>query len=94
MTADDSQIADHLKKLDAASTDLIGIRAGLAADTASIPLGESFPGIYSGVNGGETAPVLTESAAAQKSAEVGRQFAQSISQGVTVDHSKFLKGLS
>jgi hypothetical protein len=94
MTANDSQIADHLEKLDASSTDLAGIRAGLAADTAAVSLGQSFPGVYSGVNGGETAPVLTESAAAQKSVEVGRQFAQSIGQGVTVDHSKFLKGLS
>ncbi|OGU10247.1 MAG: hypothetical protein A2075_21595 [Geobacteraceae bacterium GWC2_58_44] len=96
-SADDRQIADHLAKLDAATAALSGRRAGLAADTASFSQGSRFSGLFSAPEGAETAasgPILTESSAVQKSAEVGRQFAESVRQGVTVDHSKFLKGLS
>jgi hypothetical protein len=97
MNSNDSQIADHVAKLDATAASLNGMRAGLAADTASLLHDGRFYRIFSAPKGAETAqsgPVLTESAAAQKSAEVGRQFAEMVRQGVTVDHSQFLKGLS
>jgi len=96
-SADDSQIADHIVKLDATTAQLSLQRGELAADTASFLQSGRFSGLFSPPDGAKTAaaaPVLTESAAVQKSAEVGRQFADSVRQGVTVDHFKFLKGLS
>jgi hypothetical protein len=97
VNADDSQIADHMVKLDASAAAVSGLRAGLAADTATFLNDGRFSGLFSAPKTAETAqsrPVLTESSALQKSVEVGRQFAESVSHGVTVDHSKFLKGLS
>ena len=96
-SADDSQIADHLAKLDATRAALTGERSALAADTGSFLQQGRFLEIFSAPKRGQNGayrPVLTESAAAQKSIEIGRQFAMSVRQGVTVDHSKFLKGLS
>lgn len=92
--ASDGQIADHIAKLDATGAALNGMRAGLAADTANLLNDGRFSRIFSRPNGAETiqseAP-LTESAAAQKSAQVGRQFASIVSQGVTANSSQFLK---
>jgi hypothetical protein len=95
--ATDSQIADHLANLDAVGAALNGSRAGLAADTAALVHDGRFSGIFSRVNGAQTAQTetsLSESGAAQKSAQVGRQFAAVVSQGVTANSSQFLKGLS
>jgi hypothetical protein len=97
LDAPDRQIADHIENLDATGVALNGMRAGLAADTASLLHDSAFSRFFSGPNGSETsrftAP-LTDSGASQKSVEVGRQFATVVSQGVTVDGSQFLKGLS
>ena len=95
--ATDSQIADHVAKLDATGAALNGTRAGLAADTSSLLHDGRFSRIFSRQNGAETGPSevpLTESGAGQKSAQVGRQFATVVSQGVTAASSQFLKGLS
>jgi hypothetical protein len=95
-SADDSQIADHVAKLDATAASLNSMRAGLAAYTASLLHSGRFSRIFSTSKGAETAqsgPALSDSSAAQKSVEVGRQFANSVSQGVT-GNSQFLKGLS
>jgi hypothetical protein len=93
----DSQIADHVAKLDAIGGSLGETRAGMAADTAALVHDGRFSRIFSGPNGAQT-PLfeghLTENAAAQKSAEVGRQFATVVSQGVAATGSQFLKGLS
>jgi hypothetical protein len=93
----DSQIADHVAKLDAIGASLGDTRAGMAADTASLVHDGRFSQIFSGPNDAET-PVfgsqLTEKVAVQKSAEVGRQFATVVSQGVATTGSQFLKGLS
>ena len=97
MTADDSQIADHVDELDAASRALSILRSDLAADTGAILQTGRFYGIFPAPKGAQEADsrvIFTESAAAQKSAEVGRQFAQSVRQGVTVQYPQFLKGLS
>lgn len=97
MSADDSQIADHIDKLDAASAGLETFRSGMAADTAAFVADGRFYSIFSAPKTGETAasaPAQTESAAAEKSAEVGRQFASSVAQGVTAQYPQFLKGLS
>lgn len=95
--SDDSQIADHLAKLDATRAAVEDQRAALAADTAAFLQQGRFLGLFwspAGAQNGASAPIPSESAAAQKSIEIGRQFATSVAQGVTVDHSKFLKGLS
>ena len=97
MTADDSQIADHVDELDAASRALSTLRSDIAADTSAIIQTGRFSGIFSAPKGAQEADsgvAFTESAAAQKSAEVGREFAQSVRQGVTVQYPQFLKGLS
>lgn len=97
LDANDSQIADHVAKLDATSAALSGTRAGLAADTASLLHDGRFSQIFSRPNGAQTGfseVSLTETGAAQKSEQVGRQFATVISQGVTAAGSQFLKGLS
>ena len=97
MSADDSQIADHVEKLDAAGAALAGMRSEIAADTAALLQDGRFSRIFSAPKGEELAQFgssLTESAAAQKSLEVGRHFANSASQGVAVEHPQFLKGLS
>ncbi|HEY5514044.1 MAG TPA: hypothetical protein VIK40_10420, partial [Geomonas sp.] len=97
MDANDSQIADHVAKLDATGAALNGTRAGLAADTASLLHDGRFFGMFSRTNGAQTGLFevpLTESGAEQKSAQVGRQFANVVSQGVTANSSQFLKGLS
>ena len=97
ISANDSQIADHVAKLDAAAASLDQLRHSMAAQTSSIWQPAPLSGAVSAVSGGENGaatPVLGESAALQKSAEVGRQFANSLSQGVTFDNSQFLKGLS
>ena len=95
--ATDSQIADHVAKLDAAGAALNDTRAGIAADTASLLHDGRFARIFSPPGGAQTG--LSElppndSAAAQKSAQVGRQFASLVSQGVIAGGSQFLKGLS
>jgi len=97
INATDSQIADHLTKLDAAGAALDGTRVGLAADTAAVLQDGRFSQIFTRANSAETGVSeipLSESGAAQKSAEVGRQFAESLTQGVTAAGSQFLKGLS
>jgi hypothetical protein len=95
--ANDSQIADHVAKLDATSAALSGTRAGLAADTAVLVHDGRFAELFSRPNGAPTGlseVPLTETGAQQKSAHVGRQFATEVSQGVTAASSQFLKGLS
>lgn len=97
MDASDSQIADHVAKLDATGAALNGTRAGLAADTASLLHDGRFARIFSRPNGADTGlseVPLTESSAAEKSAQVGRQFAKVVAQGVTGTGSQFLRGLS
>ena len=97
MTADDSQIADHVDELDATARALSTLKSDIAADTSAILQTGRFYSIFSAPKGAQEADsgvAFTESAAAQKSAEVGRQFAQSVRQGVTVQHPQFLKGLS
>jgi hypothetical protein len=97
MDANDSQIADHLAKLDATGAALSGTRAGLAADAAALLHDGRFSSIFSGPNGVQTGVSdlnLTESSARQKSTQVGRLFAAVVSQGVTANSSQFLKGLS
>jgi len=97
MDANDSQIADHVAKLDATGAALSDTRAGLAADTASLLHDGRFSRIFSGPIGAETGlseVQLNDSTAAQKSSHVGRQFATEVSQGVTANSSQFLKGLS
>lgn len=97
MHADDSQIADHLSKLDATAASLNELRRDLAAETASLLHEERVPGLFSPPKNGEngsSGASLTESAALEKSAEVGRQFAISVTQGVTLEHSQYLKRLS
>ena len=94
--ANDSQIADHIEKLDATGASLNGTRAGLAADTAALVHDGRFTSLFFRPNGAQTAfpeVSLTESGAQQKSAHVGQQFATVVSQGVTAS-SQFLKGLS
>jgi hypothetical protein len=95
--ATDSQIADHVAKLDAVGAALDGTRAGLAADTAALVHDGRFASIFSRPNGADTGLSeipLNESAAAQKSSQVGQQFANVVRQGVTAASSQFLKGLS
>ena len=97
MDANDGQIADHVAKLDATGAALNGTRAGLAAETATLLHDGRFSQIFYRSNGAQTGlsgVPLNESGAAQKSAEVGRQFANEYSQGVTSDSSQFLKRLS
>jgi hypothetical protein len=95
--ATDSQIADHVAKLDAVGAALDGTRAGLAAETAALVHDGRFASIFSRPNGANTGLLeipLNESAAAQKSVQVGQQFANVVRQGVTAASSQFLKGLS
>ncbi|MBJ6751687.1 hypothetical protein [Geomonas anaerohicana] len=97
MNADDSQIADHVDKLDAAAQSLTALRSDIAAATASFVADGRFARIFSAPKGAESLvsqPVATESHAAQKSAEIGQQFAESVTQGVAQQHPQFLKGLS
>ena len=97
MSADDSQIADHVDKLDAAAAALDGLRGEIAADTAAFLRDGRFAGMFSapkGAAGAQSGHLRSETAAAQKSAEVGRQFAESVRQGVAAEHPQFLKGLS
>jgi len=97
MTADDSQIADHVDELDATARALTTLKSDIAADTIAILQTGRFYSIFAAPKGAREADsgvAFTESAAAQKSAEVGRQFAESVRQGVTVQHPQFLKGLS
>lgn len=94
---DDSQIADHVAKLDAAAQEISGLRSGLAAETGAILRDGRFAEIFSGPKGASwdlSGASLTESNAVQKSAEVGQQFAESVRQGVTAQYPQFLKGLS
>jgi hypothetical protein len=97
-TADDSQIADHIAKLDAVGASLDGMRNDLAARTATFLPDGGFSAPISGPEGAQNPrfdAALSESAALHTSAEVGRQFAISFSQGVTApEHSQFLKRLS
>jgi hypothetical protein len=95
--ANDSQIADHVAKLDATGAAVSGTRAGLAADTAVLVHDGRFAELFSRPNGAPTGlseVPLTETGAQQKSAHVGRQFATVVTQGVTAASSQFLKGLS
>lgn len=96
MDATDSQIADHVAKLDAAGSSLQGVRAGLKADTAGFVQGGGFAQLFSGAAGTASAgdQALSETDAAQKSAEVGEQFAKVVRQGVAAASSQFLKGSS
>lgn len=97
LNPDDSQIADHVAKLDAAAEALSGLRSGLAAETGALLRDGRFADIFSQPKGGswdDIGPGLTESSAAEKSAEVGQQFAESVGQGVTAQYPQFLKGLS
>ena len=97
MDANDSQIADHVAKLDATGAALNGMRAGLVAETATLLHNGRFSQMFYRTNGAQTGlseVSLNESGAAQKSAEVGRQFADEYGQGVTADSSQFLKRLS
>ncbi|QWV93631.1 hypothetical protein KP004_00110 [Geomonas oryzisoli] len=97
MNADDSQIADHVDKLDAAAQSLQSMRTAIAADTAAFVRSGRFAGMFSTPKGAETQafePIATESRAAEKSVEIGQQFAESVTQGVTLQHPQFLKGLS
>jgi len=97
MDADDSQIADHLDKLDATAQSLTALRGEIAADTAAFLRDGRFYRTFSAPKGAgkwASEPITTESDAVQKSAEVGQQFAESVSQGVTLQYPQFLKGLS
>lgn len=97
MSANDSQIADHLDKLDAAGRALGAFRGDIAADTGAFLQDGRFNDLFSAPEGAEMAGFAasySESAASQKSAEVGQQFAESVRQGVAVQHPQFLKGLS
>ncbi|GFO53244.1 hypothetical protein GMSM_02510 [Geomonas sp. Red276] len=95
--ATDSQINDHIAKLDAASAAVGDFQSSLAAGTASLAGTGGSTSLFSGPSGasaGVSAAPLADSSAWQLSAEVGRQFASSVAQGVTVnDHLQFLKGL-
>lgn len=95
--ADDSQINDHLAKLDAASASLARLREALAADSLSffrvqhrLPSAAASAAAPTALPGGS----MTEQQAREKSAEVGRQFATSVEQGVAQQNSQFLKVLS
>ena len=97
MNVDDSQIADHLDKLDAAGRALGAFRGEIAAGTGAFLQDGRFNDMFSAPKGAEMAVFAasySESAAAQKSAEVGQQFAESVRQGVAAQHPQFLKGLS
>ncbi|WP_328755691.1 hypothetical protein [Geomonas propionica] len=97
MNADDSQIADHVDKLDAAAQSLTALRGEIAAGTSSFVADGRFASIFSAPKGSETLaldPIASDSRAAQKSVEIGQQFAESVTQGVTQQHPQFLKGLS
>lgn len=97
LDADDSQIADHLHRLDATAAEVAAFRSGIAADAAAFVRDGRFYGTFSAVKTGESAgsaSILSESSAAEKSVEVGRQFASSVTQGVTAQYPQFLKGLS
>ncbi|MBU5638035.1 hypothetical protein KOM00_14995 [Geomonas sp. Red69] len=97
MNADDSQIADHVDKLDATAQSLQTMRAAIAADTAAFLGNGRFAAMFSAPKGAETLsfePIASESRAAEKSVEIGQQFAESVTQGVTLQHPQFLKGLS
>ncbi|WP_224983692.1 hypothetical protein [Geomonas agri] len=97
MNADDSQIADHVDKLDAAAQSLTGLRGDIAAATANFVADGRFANIFSAPKGSESLvsdPIASESRAAQKSVEIGQQFAESVTQGVAQQHPQFLKGLS
>lgn len=97
LNPDDSQIADHVAKLDAAYEAISGLRSGLAAETGAILRDGRFADIFfepKGASWDLSGAGLTESNAVQKSAEVGQQFAESVRQGVTAQYPQFLKGLS
>lgn len=97
MDATDSQIADHISKLDATVASLNDTRIGIAADTTTFVNSGGFTGRFSGASSadsGLTMVSLTPSDAAQKSAEVGQQFAKGIAQGVTGTASQFLRRMS
>lgn len=95
--ATDSQIGDYLAKLDAAATEIGAERAALAADTAAFLREEGSGGaiLPSGRVGSTPAASLwSDVEAARRGAEIGRQFAHSVQQGVTANPSKFLRGMS
>ncbi|WP_136514984.1 hypothetical protein [Geomonas edaphica] len=97
MNADDSQIADHVDKLDAAASSLQAMRGDIAAGTASLLRDGRFADMFSAPKGSESldfVPIVSDAGAAQKSVEVGQQFADSVTQGVTLQRPQFLKGLS
>ncbi|GFO68493.1 hypothetical protein GMLC_20720 [Geomonas limicola] len=97
MDATDSQIADHLTKLDAAGAALDSTRADLAAGTSDLVQSGRFSAIFSRANSAETGVSeipLSERGASEKSLEVGRQFASSLAQGMASASPQFLKGLS
>ncbi|WP_129124758.1 hypothetical protein [Geomonas oryzae] len=97
MNSDDSQIADHVDKLDAAASSLQAMRGDIAAGTASLLRDGRFAGIFTASKGSESLdllPIASDAGAAQKSVEVGQQFADSVAQGVTLHRPQFLKGLS
>lgn len=97
MNPDDSQIADHVDKLDAAAQSIQALRSAMAADTAAFVADGRFASIFSAPKGSKSMdfrPIASESRAAEKSVEIGQQFAESVTQGVTQQHPQFLKGLS
>ncbi|TGU74970.1 hypothetical protein E4633_05800 [Geomonas terrae] len=97
MNANDSQIADHVDKLDAAARSLQAMRGDIAVDTASLLRDGRFADMFAAPKGSESlslTPIASDAGAAQKSVEVGQQFADSVAQGVTLQRPQFLKGLS
>lgn len=97
MNADDSQIADHVDKLDAAARSLQDMRGDIAAGTASLLRDGRFVDMFPASKGSESldlSPIASDAGAVQKSVEVGQQFADSVAQGVTLQRPQFLKGLS
>jgi hypothetical protein len=97
LDATNSQIADHVTNLATAGAALNSIRAGLAADTASLLHDGRFLHIFyqtGSVGTARSAPPLAEAAAAKISVQIGRQFASVVSHGVTPDSSQFLRKLS
>jgi len=90
----DSQINDHLKDLDVTGAALDRQRAALASDAAAYVGSTAFSVAFSGHLGAVSpgSPLASrESAALQKSVEIGQQFAENSGQGVTASNLQSLK---
>lgn len=97
MTAGDSQIADHLSELEGVADSLGRLRDDLEAGKALILEDDGLAILLSEKKRDKWEPrdPLTEVTASEVSAEVGRQFAEFLNQGVTAnEHTHFLKELS